>query len=171
MRISWAAVVGVILLVAMVSYSIAEEITLNTFYPSPRGVYNELLANVYRDLGDPANRFLDPTGTSQLQDLQLFGTVTLGGKTIGTWAEALPSGAVLLQDTLPCPGGYTALGGGDLGRFPVIAATAGGTGGSLTTDQPDALTAGAAGATSVASPTHTHTFLPPFRNFVFCRRD
>ncbi len=148
---------------------------MNTFYPSPRAAYNELLAAVFRDLGNPANRFLDPTGTSQLQNLQLFGTATLDGKTISTWAEVLPSGAVLLQDTLPCPGGYTQL--ADVDRSPRIAASPGGTGGTTLSDPPDTFTLVASGAGKkgapgeAASSDHAHEMIAPFRAFVFCRRN
>ena len=138
MRMSWSTLGGIILLVATVSYSIAEEITLTTYYPSPRGVYNELQANIYRDLGDSANRFLHPTATSQLQGLQVFGEITVAGRTIQKWEDVIPAGGVLVFAAgSTCPAGFTKM--TDYGRTPVIAATPGATGGDVVTDGPDAL--------------------------------
>ena len=188
MRISWSTLLGIIVLVATVSYSLAEEITLTTYYPSPRGVYNELLANTYRDFGDPANRFLDATGTSQLASVQFFGSLTLGPagaeRTISRWEQALPPGSILML-ALPyltdngCPGGSTGgftnlvenMADDDLGRFPRIAAAPGETLGNANTDQGNPLTGSTPGGINVAAATHVHPFMPRYRNFVFCRRD
>ena len=168
-RISWSLALGSILL-ASFTPSLAEEITLTTYYPSPRGVYDELQANIYRDLGDPANRFLDPTATSQLQDLTVFGGITLAGRTIQQWEDVIPAGGVLVFAAgSSCPAGFTKM--TDYGRTPVIAATPGATGGDTATNPPDALTSVQVGGTSVASAAHRHTARPPYREFVFCQRN
>jgi len=42
----------VLLLLGTLSYALAEDVTLTTYYPSPRGVYNELRANTAKIEGD-----------------------------------------------------------------------------------------------------------------------
>jgi len=148
-------------------------------------VYDELQANIYRDLGDPVNRFLDSTATSQLQDLRVFSGIRLAGKTITNWIEAIPSGTILLFGTPGCPSGFTQL--ASYGRFPMIADSPGATGGGGTvTDTPDNLR-GAGGPwsepggkhgggassvnTQVGSSTHRHDAPTPlYKEFVFCQR-
>ena len=79
------------LLLGTMAYCLAEEIILTTYYPSPRGVYNEL-----RTAGDVAIGTLDPPGarleivgedttsaTSALQIRNVDGTALL---------EAYPTG-------------------------------------------------------------------------------
>jgi len=161
---------GIMLLVATISYSIAEEVTLTTYYPSPRGVYNELQANIYRDFGDPSNRYLDPTTASQLQDLRIFGGITLAGRTIQKWEDIIPSGGILVYGVgSTCPSGFTKV--TDYGRFPIIASSPGGTGGNASTGTPDALATVEVGGISVGSSSHRHAYTPPYREFVFCQRN
>jgi len=59
-------------------YAIAEEITLTTYYPSPRGVYNELHSNIYRDFADPEHFYVDPDALSVLNALKVS-QLTLNG--------------------------------------------------------------------------------------------
>src|SRR3989338_7034349 len=42
MRFSWKGWLTPVLLLGTVAYAIAEDLTLTTYYPSPRGVYQEL---------------------------------------------------------------------------------------------------------------------------------
>jgi hypothetical protein len=60
----------------MTAYAVAEDITLTTYYPSPRGVYNTLRSSVYEDRDNTAY-YLDPNngGTS----LVVAGNTTIGG--------------------------------------------------------------------------------------------
>jgi hypothetical protein len=96
MRANLKGWVVVALVVGVTAYCVAEEITLTTYYPSPRGVYNELQSNIYRDfdqtgLPDTMDPYppgigwaVDPSGTSQLNSLRvtgidLFGNLTVDG--------------------------------------------------------------------------------------------
>jgi len=72
--------VGILLLGSAV-YAIAQEnITMTTYYPSPRGVYDQLRARLYQDfdaIGPPNNYQLDLDATTTLNVLTLTGTLTL----------------------------------------------------------------------------------------------
>jgi hypothetical protein len=162
-----------ILLTMTVTYALAEEITLPTYYSSPRGVYDQVQANIYRDQGNPTNRFLDPNSTSQLQSVQFApgSSVTVGGQSITSWEQAIPTGSVLMFTTVGCPAGFTQLGGADLGRFPVVFDTPGLSGGDFFTDDADALTVTTSGLVDVAAETHRHPFTPPYKEFIFCQRN
>ena len=75
-----AWMVGILLLGSAV-YAIAQEnITMTTYYPSPRGVYDQLRARLYQDfdaIGPPNNYQLDLDATTTLNVLTLTGTLTL----------------------------------------------------------------------------------------------
>jgi len=69
-----------------------------------------------------------------------------------------------------CPSGFTKI--TDYGRFPRIAETPGGTGGSASTGEADAMSGVVeVGSVSVASKTHWHAYTPPYRDFVFINLD
>jgi hypothetical protein len=192
MKRVWCLVSG--LAVATTTYAIAEELTLTTYYPSPRGVYNELVANRFTDLGD-TSKFLDADGISQLRDLQISGEAILGPeggletRAISSWRETLPPASVLLfaaglgpGDS--CPPGYAKA--TTASRGPRIAGTGGGSGGEFFTDpvevEPGSVTGVAAppvGAKKSPAPApgetgsagHRHPeVIPPVRTFVFCQR-
>jgi hypothetical protein len=55
---------------AAVAFSADRDVTLTTYYPSPRGVYDELRANRVAGLGDGVETFLD-TRTGELQVSQI----------------------------------------------------------------------------------------------------
>jgi len=184
MRGWWPTLLGSLLLAGGFSRSIAEEITLTTYYPSPRAVYNELLANVYRDFGDPANRYLDPDGPSQLQSVQFSGSLTLGGRLISGWEQVIPPASVVMVATTGgCPDGYAQIAGSSVSRMPRIANVPGATGGDFFTGLPDSVTAvappGGGGKKSPgpvpgesASAGHRHQeVVPLYRAFVFCQRE
>ena len=69
--------VVVALLLGTAAYAIAQEqITLTTYYPSPRGVYDELRARLYEDFDDngpPNNYQLDMNNTTRLNILNVTG--------------------------------------------------------------------------------------------------
>jgi len=48
-----------------------EQITLATYYPSPFGHFNIIDAGIFRDWDDPNNAWLDPSGESQLANLNV----------------------------------------------------------------------------------------------------
>lgn len=54
-----------------VSQQPPEVITLATLYPSPFGEFNVLRSKLYRDFDNPTNRFLDPAGMSQVENLRV----------------------------------------------------------------------------------------------------
>lgn len=70
-RIHWAVVVA---LLSVTAYAVADEVTLTTYYPSPRGVYDQLQARDYRDFDNPTTH-VDPSGTSQLTNLGVTGII------------------------------------------------------------------------------------------------
>ncbi len=111
---------------------VAEDVTLTTYYPSPRGVYEQVLSGIYYDVNAgpsvpaAAQRFIDPDssdGISQIQDVWIVNSIRLGPegspqqRTITTWSEALPDGAVMMFSTdnsiwgANCPPDYTKLAG------------------------------------------------------------
>jgi hypothetical protein len=171
---------GLALCLLTITYAVAEDVVLSTYYPSPKGVYDEVQANSFREYGNgvlPASPFiLDPDATTSLQAATFFGSLTLNGRSISTWAQVLPPGSVLMIAVgASCPSGFTKLAGGDLGRFPRIAAAPGGSGGAdpanPMTGPPDLATGATAGPTDVASMTHRHRFMPRYRDYVFCERN
>ncbi|MBI3324224.1 MAG: hypothetical protein HYZ92_02995 [Candidatus Omnitrophica bacterium] len=66
-----------VLLLGTAAYALAEEITLTTYYPSPRGVYDQLRARQLQDFDD-ITFVLDPNGNSRLQNLTLNQAVPNG---------------------------------------------------------------------------------------------
>jgi len=58
---------------------LAENITLTTTYPAPRGVYDELQANTFKDYnggGNPNQWVVDPSGSSTVNNVAVQGTTT-----------------------------------------------------------------------------------------------
>lgn len=61
-----------------VSQSPPEEIVLSTIYPAPFGNFNELRSKVFRDFDNPTNRFMDPVGESQVENLRVEQQIVTG---------------------------------------------------------------------------------------------
>jgi len=84
------------LLLGTMAYALAEEITLVTYYPSPRGRYNELMVNTLT-ITPPGN--LDLQGSLAVGpgvDPGAAGQVFIDGQVgIGTGASAIPAGTLL----------------------------------------------------------------------------
>lgn len=90
------------LLLGTMTYAIAEDVTLTTYYPSPRGVYNELRTNSNTFLALQgggvgigalsASRKLDVTGSAIIRgNAEVTGTLTVpsgGGVVVASGAPA-----------------------------------------------------------------------------------
>lgn len=74
-RVMWLMSVCLLLCAPVAAW--AEDVTVTTYYPSPRGVYEELRAGQFRDQDDP-NFYLDPDTSSVLRTLNVE-DLTLGG--------------------------------------------------------------------------------------------
>ena len=97
--------VVVALLLGTAAYAIAQEnITLTTYYPSPRGVYDELRARTFQDFDDPANFFVDPNGSTVLNILTVQGDAILNSPIAGTTTI---NGFTTINDNLHVTGNFT----------------------------------------------------------------
>lgn len=68
------AVLGAIGLLIYSSAAVSqsgEAITVTTFHPAPFGQFNVTTAKIFRDYDDPVNRYVDPSGLTVLQALQV----------------------------------------------------------------------------------------------------
>lgn len=70
-------VVGMLL--GTMAYAIAEDITLTTYYPSPRGVYNELRSNSTTSLAVQGGTVTIGTAGGTTANLDVSGTTILRG--------------------------------------------------------------------------------------------
>ena len=55
-----------------------DDITLSTLYPSPTGEFGALNSMLYRDFDNPTNRFVDPTGISQIETVRVMDHLITG---------------------------------------------------------------------------------------------
>lgn len=54
----------------------SEQITIATYYPSPFGEFNTVDVGLFRDWDNPNNTFLDPSGISQFESLNVLQGIT-----------------------------------------------------------------------------------------------
>ena len=93
MRSSLKTYAIVALLLGTLGYALAEEVTLTTYYPSPRGVYNQLLATSMT----AQTITLTPPG-----NLSVSGSLAVGpGASLGTPGAAAFTGHVGIGTTAP----------------------------------------------------------------------
>ena len=74
----WRMAMGLVLVLGTTAVAWAEDVTITTYYPSPRGVYSEVQAQELRDYDDPVNRFVDPSGSTSLNQLTVDTLTDLG---------------------------------------------------------------------------------------------
>ena len=89
------------LLVSTLGYALAEDVTLTTYYPSPRGVYDQLIVNTLT-LGSPGN-------------LHVQGSLSVGPNYVpGAAGDVLVEGNLAIKTSTPTPGAALTVGSGNL---------------------------------------------------------
>jgi hypothetical protein len=106
--IHWAVVIA---LLSVTAYAVADEVTLTTYYPSPRGVYDVLQARSFQDFDDTTYG-VDPNLNTTLNNVIVQGTITNGVP--GVVSPAAVAGSLVLSD----PQGIWLV-GNDNPNFPV----------------------------------------------------
>ncbi len=94
MRRTWIAPV---LLLGTMAYALAEELTLTTYYPSPRGVYNELRTTGKVSVGslqpqDPAARLEVVENVNTLTGIAIINSSTLSNAGSALFFRTTPTG-------------------------------------------------------------------------------
>ncbi|MCG2712189.1 MAG: hypothetical protein L6416_07710 [Candidatus Omnitrophica bacterium] len=69
------AVLGLMIYSSTVTCQTSQDITITTFYPAPFGEFNVVRAKKFKDFDDPTNRFVDPSGRTQLESLRVTGGI------------------------------------------------------------------------------------------------
>jgi hypothetical protein len=110
-----------VFLLGVAAYCLAEEMTLTTYYPSPRGVYDQLRVTGNLGIGtnDPLAK-LDVNGTLRITDgSQASGRVlTSDANGLASWQPGVPTGGVMFFNLPACPAGWSAL-ANSTGRYVV----------------------------------------------------
>ena len=143
------------LLLGTAVYALAEDITLTTYYPSPRGVYQELTTTSNTLLATQGGSVGIGMTTAPTDKLDVNGTVNATQVHQGG-APIIPSGAVMFFNLdPPCPTGWSPIVNAE-GRY-LVGLPAGGTRG---------LPVGTALSDGENRPagSHTHPLNPPILN-------
>lgn len=84
------------LLLGTMTYAIAEDVTLTTYYPSPRGVYNELRTNNNTFLAIQESGKVGIGAASASEKLDVTGNAMIRGNATVTGTLTVQSGGVVV---------------------------------------------------------------------------
>src|SRR3989338_3905026 len=82
---------GIVSVMVVTGVAWAEDVTITTYYPSPRGVFDDIQFKRGEDYDDPANYYLNPNGTSKFD--------TLNVTTLNNLGDLIVTGAVQINNT------------------------------------------------------------------------